>query len=142
MDQSSLPSGRPHVTLDPLTPQPTNVSLLARVFGTYFTVQIGNPAPQPALIELRLRRLSLPPDWTASVTPITVTLQPGQAITATILIRPGAAAPQGFRAKLAVEGFVENTLLGGVLLEIAVPQPAPFNPQTQHKVYLPLTVRN
>ena len=100
---------------------------------------MGNPLPQTATVELRIRRVDLPTDWLVTITPITATLAAGEQVTATVTIIPGASAIQGKTPRLAVEGYAGNELLGDVTLDVIVPNYVFFDGQQQ--VYLPLVKR-
>ena len=73
-----------------------------------------------ATIELCTRRVDLPSDWMVSVTPITVMLAAGEQTTATVATRPGTAAVQGTQPRLAIEGYANDELIGGVALDVMV----------------------
>jgi hypothetical protein len=116
----------------------TTPNNLIRVYGARFDFQVGNPLTQPATIDLRVRRLDLPPDWMVIVSPITATLAPGQQITATVNIEAGMAAVQGTQPRVAVEGYSNGVLLGGVVMDVLVPRAVLFD-NTLH-VFLPLVL--
>ena len=112
---------------------------MAQVNATHTTIQLGNPLTQTATIEVRLRPIDLPADWVASVFPALVTLSPGEQITVTVSILPGAPAPQGITPGVAVEGYVNGQLLGGVAIDIVVPRYMPFD--GKYRAYLPVIER-
>jgi hypothetical protein len=118
-----------------LQPQ-ANGNTLARVFDTVTTIQIGNPLTQTATIDLRLRRIDLPGDWMITVSPLQVTLSPGQQITATVSIIAGTPVAQGSIMRGAVEGYAGSQLLGGVVFDVLVPRYMPFDGTIP--LYLPL----
>ncbi len=100
---------------------------MAQINATHTTILLGNPLTQTATIEVRVRPIDLPADWMVSVFPTQVTLSPGEQITVTVTILPGAPAPQGITPSVAVEGYVNGQLLGGVAVEIVVPRYMPFD---------------
>ncbi len=67
-----------------------------------------------------------------------VTLARGEVTTVTVNILTGSPVPQGSVPRVAVEGDAGTQLLGGVVLDVIVPNYTPFLGQ---RVYLPL-VRN
>ena len=69
------------------------------------------------------------------VSPAQVTLAPNQLTTVTVSILTGSPVPQGSVPRVAVEGYANSQLLGGVVFDIVVPQYVPFAP---YHVYLPL----
>jgi len=112
---------------------------LAGIFETTSAFQVGNPFTQTATVELRIRRLDMPADWAVTVTPMTVTLAADEQVTATVTIRPGRAV-QGTQPQVAVEGYISDTLIGGVVLNVMVPEATSFDGKL--RVYLPLVVRS
>jgi hypothetical protein len=112
---------------------------LVRVFENVVTIQVGNPLSQTATIDLRVRRVALPADWTITVSPAQVTLAPGEQITATVSIVPGSATVQGTLARAAVEGYVDSQLIGGVAIDTLVPGYVPFDGSLH--TYLPVIRR-
>ena len=113
---------------------------LARIFFSRTPFQIGNPLAEAATVEVRVRGLDLPPDWMVSVSPSFVDLQPGEEVTGLITIRPGLAAVQGTQPRVAVEGYVDDELIGGVVVEVMVPRHVIAGPKKA--VYLPLVLRS
>ena len=91
-----------------------------------------------AQIDVRTRRIDLPADWMVSVSPAQVSLAPGAQTTVTVTVAPGSLVPQGTIPRLAVEGYVGSLLLGGVAIDIVVPQYVAFAP---YHTYLPLVSR-
>ncbi|HSJ58269.1 MAG TPA: Ig-like domain-containing protein [Anaerolineae bacterium] len=112
---------------------------LARIFAGYTAFQVGNPLPDAATVELRVRTLDLPPDWMVSVSPASVDLAPGEQVTGVLTLRPGLAAVQGTRPRVAVEGYIDDELIGGIVIDVMVPRHAVGGPV--QRVYLPLVVR-
>ena len=112
---------------------------LVRIFTARTPIQVGNPLGQTALVELRARPVNLPPDWMVSVSPSRATLAPGQTITAEVQLTPGMAVPQGLQTRVAVEGFVDTALIGGVVVDVLVPQALFFNGKL--RLYLPLLLK-
>ncbi len=117
----------------------TESNTLARLFDTVSTIQIGNPLTQTTTIELRIRRIDLPSDWIVAVTPMTVTLAPGEQTTVTVGIRAGTATVQGTQPRVAVEGYANGQLLGGVSFDVIVPKATFFDGKLRS--YLPLVIR-
>jgi uncharacterized protein (TIGR03437 family) len=118
-DQLLAPDGSRHAAAD-------SQSKLTRVFATNFRFQVGNPLPQTAAVELRTRTVDLPPDWTVTLSPAKVTLAPGKLATVTATVQARGPAVQGTRYRAAVEGYSGGQLLGGVVLDVLVPEVVPF----------------
>jgi len=110
---------------------------LAQIYNTSTTIQVGNPLTQTTAIDLRARRIDLPADWAVDVSPSQVTLAPREVATVTVSVLPGSPAPQGNVPRIAVEGYVGSQLLGGVAVDVVVPN---YIPYFLH-AYLPLIRR-
>jgi hypothetical protein len=100
-------------------------------------VVIRNPQNSTATVQLDVRPVDLPSGWGASITPITATLSAGQVMTATLTVNPTSASVQGMHPRLAVEGYINGQLIGGVVQDVLVPDYRPFDGKL--RVYLPLT---
>lgn len=111
---------------------------LVKIYDTAAQIQVGNPFTQTATISLTIRRIDLPPDWGAIVSPVTSTLAPGERITATITLLPGASAVQNSKARVGVEGYITDQLLGGVAVDMFAPA---YLPSGANRIYLPLMRR-
>jgi hypothetical protein len=109
---------------------------LAQIDNAVSTLQVGNPLTQTAVIDLHPRRIDLPADWTVSVSPEQVTLGPGEEATVTVSVLTGSLVPQGSLPRVAVEGYAGSQLLGGVVVEIVVPNYVFFDGNM--RLYLPL----
>ena len=116
----------------PSTPRTRGVSAtpnnLVQVYRTQVPIQVGNPATVTDTISLKTRPLGLPKDWSVSVSPASVTLGPGEAITATVTIVPGSPTAQGTTPRVAVEGFnSSDELIGGVVVDVVAPAQGNFD---------------
>jgi hypothetical protein len=114
---------------------------MVQLFNTTETVQVANPvtATSSITVDLSARRIDLPADWTVSVSPAQVILAPGAQTTVTVEIAAGAPLPQGSLPRVAVEGYVGSRLLGGVVVEVLVPNYVFFDGHLH--IYLPLVQR-
>jgi hypothetical protein len=109
---------------------------MVQVYNTVTTIQLSNPLTQTAQIDLSARRIDLPADWTVDVSPNQISLEPGEQITVTVSVIAGSPVPQGSTPRMAVEGYVGSQLLGGVVIDIKMPNYAPFDGKLH--VYLPM----
>jgi hypothetical protein len=109
---------------------------MAQIQNTTETIQMSNPLTQTATINLQVRRIDLPADWAVAVSPAQATLAPGAQISATVTIAAGEPIPQGSEPSVAVEGYSGSQLLGGVVIQVVVPQYRPFDGRLHS--YLPL----
>ncbi len=73
-------------------------------------------------------------DWAVEVSPAQVTLVFGDVTTVTVNILIGSPAAQGSVPRVAVEGYAGTQLLGGVVMDVIVPN---YMLHFLH-VYLPL----
>jgi len=112
---------------------------LARVFNTVGTFQVGNPRATPETIQLTVRPIDLPSDWLVTTSPVSVTLAAGEQTTVTVTLIPGAAAVQGVTPRVAVEGYIGTELLGGVVMNVIVPNYAAFDGKLH--LFLPVVRR-
>jgi hypothetical protein len=110
---------------------------LVQIGNTSSTIQVGNPLSVTSEIDLSVRRIDLPADWAVAVSPAQVTLAPNEVTTVTVNILTGSPVPQGTMPRVAVEGYVGSQLLGGVAVDVVVPN---YMPYFLH-VYLPLIRR-
>jgi hypothetical protein len=123
----------------PLQPQATG-NTMAQAYDTQTTIVLANPNSTPATINLSVRRLDLPADWSVDVTPAQVTLAGNAQTTVTVTIVAGSPVPQGSVPEVAVEGYIGTQLLGGVTIEVTVPIYWPFNGKLI-RTYLPVLSR-
>jgi hypothetical protein len=113
---------------------------LVRIFEHTAAFQLANPLTETATIELRIRQVNLPLDWKVTVSPAAATLAPGELTTVTVTMRPGTAAVQGTQPRVAVEGYVDDELIGGVALGVMLPQHVSF--VGPWRISLPLVLRD
>lgn len=116
---------------------PTNS--MAQVFNSSSTFLLANPLAQQAQITLKVRRLDLPADWAVIVSPAQVSLDPSQQVTVTVNVLAGEPLPQGSRPRVAVEAYAGSQLLGGVVIDVVVPEYHPFDGFLH--VYAPVTMK-
>jgi hypothetical protein len=96
---------------------------LVWIAGTEAKVPVSNPRDETATIELRVRRLGVPADWMVRVAPRTLTLSPGEEASVTITLQPGTSAVQATQPRIAVEGYVDGSLINGVVVGVMIPRP-------------------
>ena len=93
--------------------------------GTY-TFKVGNPLSHVATIELRVRRISLPPDWIVNLSRTRLTLDAGKEVDMRANVIAVSPAVPGSRYEVAIEGYLDKDLIGGVLLGVPAPEVVPF----------------
>jgi hypothetical protein len=110
-----------------LVQQPASGNVMAQIYNTVTTVQLSNPNPTTSLITLKARRIDLPADWIVDISPAQISLDPGQQITVTVSIIAGSPLAQGSTPRVAIEGYIGDQLLGGVVIDIVVPHYWPYD---------------
>ncbi len=108
---------------------------LAQPYNMTTTIQVGNPLATTQVIDVSVRRISLPADWTVTVSPSQVSLASGATATVTVTILTGSPVLQGSHPEAAIEGYAGSQLLGGVVIDLGVPLYAPFDGKL--RMYLP-----
>ena len=119
--------------------EPAETHPLARLSPIHPTIQVGNPLTTTATVDLEVRPLGLPADWVVTLSESSLELAPGESVTVTVMIRPGLPVPQGAQPGIAVEGFVDGRLIGGVAIDVLVPVYVDFT--RPYKAYLPVLPR-
>ncbi|MCE7985885.1 MAG: hypothetical protein DYG89_32300 [Caldilinea sp. CFX5] len=118
---------------------PTTGNTMVQIFTTTGSFVLGNPLSQTTTIDLRERRLGMPADWLVTIDPAQVTLVPGAQTTVTVTIEPSVPVPQGSTARVAIEGYAGQQLLGGVTMDVVAPAYTVFDGKS--RLYLPLLRR-
>ena len=111
-------------------------SNLVRTGEAEFSFEVGNPYAVETTIDLRVRRIDLPPDWVILLSQESLTLGPGEQATVTARAIPGLPGVQGTLPRFAVEGLANGELVGGVEFSVFLPEYMPF--LGSDLVYLPL----
>jgi hypothetical protein len=96
---------------------------LVSVAGTEARVPVSNPRDETATIELRIRRLDVPADWMVRVAPRSLTLAPGEEAEVTVTLQPGTSSVQATQPRVALEGYVDGSLINGVVVGVMIPRP-------------------
>lgn len=112
---------------------------MVQLFATTGSFVLGNPLSQTTTIDLRERRLGMPTDWQVTIDPAQVTLGAGAQTKVTVTIEPGVPMPQGSIARVAIEGYAGEQLLGGVTMDVVAPAYTVFDDKS--RLYLPLLRR-
>jgi len=107
---------------------------LVRVYDTEMRIPIANPLDHASSITMRIRKLDLPSDWMVRVTPREFSLGAGEGTTVTLTVGAGMPAPQGARPRVALEGYADGTLIGGVVVDTVLPVKTQFPPPAPARV--------
>ncbi len=97
--------------------EPTQV----RVYDQAWTVTVGNPLTTEATLSLQLSPFDMPPGWLIRVVPDSVSLAPGAETDVTVSVVPTTPVVMGAQPSIALEGYVDDLLIGGVLLTMVAP---------------------
>jgi parallel beta-helix repeat protein len=99
---------------------------------------VGNPKASTATVDLRVVPINLPVNWTYTIEPASVELNPGETMTATLIMHPNGPVIEQTEIRLAIEGYIGSEQIGGIDVRRIAPRAlsAPVWP-----VYLPLTRR-
>jgi hypothetical protein len=101
------------------------------------TFLVGNPTDHTAVVTLQVKPVDMPIDWTVALDVQAITLEPGQQVTVTVTTTPGSLAVQGTQLRVAIEGYIDGNLIGGVVQDVVVPKYVYFTPPPW-KIYLPM----
>jgi hypothetical protein len=95
-----------------------------------FEFNVGNPQDTTRTVDLRVRPVNLPLGWTYELSRSSIELDPGASTRVSLRLVPGGSSyPTDFQASVAVEGFIDDENIGGIVLNSFTPAPA--------RVYLP-----
>ena len=95
---------------------------------------VGNPTDAAATVELTVRPVALPADWSYELDNNAPQLDAGASTTVTLTIYPGGPLLEGVVPQVAVEGFINSDFVGGILVRAGLPLVKP-------ELRLPLLMR-
>lgn len=104
-----------------------------------FDFVVGHPFGQEERVDLTIRPVSLPMDWSARLDQDNVTLGQGETVSNTLTLVPGDRVPEGDTVEIAVEGYVDGDYVGGILFTYHAPMVT--QPRTTAAIFLPLILR-
>lgn len=112
-------------------------SALEQVAQNAIPFVVGNPTDNEATVRLVIRPVNLPLQWSASLDQTAIILAPGAQTTATLILDPGEhPVLRDVDIQVAVEGYIGDELIGGVLISQRVP-----GVSIENFLYLPLLRR-
>lgn len=104
-------------------------------------IPVTNTTDEEATVELLVRRGSLPVNWQTSLSADSLTLAAGEVSTVTLTIDPGPAEVLvDVDVHMAVEGYIDDDLLGGALVRQRIPVYREESVQDS-SIYLPFVVQ-
>lgn len=81
------------------------------------TFIVGNPTDSDGTVDLLVRPVNVPLNWSYSLDNPAPSLDPGETTTVTLTINPAGGQATGRTVQLAVEGFIGDDYVGGILFE-------------------------
>jgi len=87
-----------------------------------FTFDVGHPFSTTRDVELFARPVNLPLDWTYELSSSSFTLDADEVASATLTLYPGREMLEGDLVQVAVEGYVNGELVGGIVMEYNTPK--------------------
>ncbi len=87
--------------------------------STDFTV--ANPFTSVKTVDLVIRPIEMPINWSSYLDNPAPTLEAGESTTVTLTLEAGSIVPADMRVRVAVEGFVADEYIGGILFERRIP---------------------
>jgi hypothetical protein len=100
---------------------------------------VGHPFGQEERVDLTIRPVSLPMDWSARLARQRVTLGQGETMSNTLTLVPGDRVPEGDTVEVVVEGYVKGDYIGGILFTYNAPMVT--QPRSASSIFLPLILR-
>ncbi len=92
-------------------------------------------------VNLKIRAVSMPMDWSARLDRENVTLGPDESISNTLTLIPGDSVPEASTVQASVEGYVDDEYIGGILFTYEAPMISQLR-QEGFDIYLPLVLKN
>jgi hypothetical protein len=99
---------------------------------------VGNPTDSRATVDLTVRPVNLPINWSYSLDNPAPVLEAGEEVTITLTLSPGETPMvEGTQIQAAVEGFIDGEYIGGILFERWAPGQPRQEPDAANRVWLP-----
>lgn len=90
-----------------------------------FSFEVGQPFAEQKTVDLVVRPVSLPLGWTYDLSQHSITLGAGEIAEVDLTLFPSGHMLEGDLVQVTVEGYVDDELIGGLLLEHLVPSLTP-----------------
>jgi hypothetical protein len=134
---------------------PDTAAALAQTGTRTFAVEpiegsfmVANPTDSEATVNLTVRPVNLPVNWSYRLDNPAPVLDAGEAATVTLTLSPGdVPMVEGTQIQAAVEGYIDGDYIGGILFERWAPgqprqepEPEP-EPEPEHTIFLPALLR-
>lgn len=82
---------------------------------------VSNPTDARATVDLVVRPVALPVGWSYELDKRAPVLEAGESTTVTLTLYPSGSLVEGVVPQVAVEGFIGNEYIGGVLIRAGLP---------------------
>lgn len=82
---------------------------------------VGNPKGSEKTVELRVRPVDMPSHWSYSLSDARPRLAAGDSKTVTLTIDPGDKLVENTTARVAIEGYIDDEIVGGVVVKRTTP---------------------
>jgi hypothetical protein len=105
-----------------------------------FDFQVGHGSAVTDTVELVVRPVSLPIDWSYRLEQRSFTLAAGEVVTTSLTLTPGPTVPETSQVEIAVEGYVDDAFVGGVFFTYHAPAVSGTR-ANNNTVYLPAVLR-
>jgi hypothetical protein len=103
---------------------------------------VANPTDSTETINLTVRPINLPINWSYSLDNPAPVLDAGEEVTVTLTLAPGATPMvEGTQIQAAVEGYIEGDYIGGIVFERWAPGQPRQEPDTEYQLFLPAIQR-
>jgi hypothetical protein len=103
---------------------------------------VANPTDSRETINLTVRPVNLPINWSYSLDNPAPVLDAGEDVTITLTLSPGdTPMVEGTQIQVAVEGTIEGDYIGGIVFERWAPGQPRQEPEAEYRVFLPSIFR-
>jgi hypothetical protein len=103
---------------------------------------VANPTDSRETVNLTVRPVNLPINWSYSLDDPAPVLDAGEEVTVTLTLSPGTTPMvEGTQIQVAVEGYIEGDYIGGIVFERWAPGQPRQDPDTEYQVFLPILQR-
>jgi hypothetical protein len=103
---------------------------------------VANPTDSRETVDLTVRPVNLPINWSYSLDNPAPVLDAGEEVTVTLTLSPGATPMvEGTQIQAAVEGYIDGDYIGGIVFERWAPGQPRQEPDAEYQLYLPMIQR-
>lgn len=99
---------------------------------------LSNPNDIARTIDLKVRPVDFPLGWTYKLHNPSPNLDPGESISITLSLSPDRTMLEDTTVRLAVEGFINDDYIGGILFTRTMPK---LSLDSGFEIYLPVLLK-